>query len=127
MAARKTVTTAAGTKTVEDKDERIELSAAVDPSLGDDDLWNDLVTENPVPDLVIKGIRIPQPTKKQIEEWGKLVSENAPDAEKALMSPEAYESLSHAFDNLPLSAWRNFQQKFTNHIFGLDDAESLGK
>jgi hypothetical protein len=122
MAARKAVA-----KDADKVFERTELSAAVDDSLADDDLWNDLVTENPVPDLVIKGIRIPQPTKEQIEEWGKLVAVNAPDAEAALMSPEAYAAISHAFDHLPLSAWRNFQKRFTNHIFGLDDAESLGK
>lgn len=107
--------------------ERIELNDALDESLGDDDLWNDLVTDNPIPDLVIKGVRIPQPTKEQVEEWGKLVAVNAPDAEKALMSADAYATLSHAFDKLPLSAWRNFQKKFTNHIFGLTDEESLGK
>jgi len=125
MAAAARKVTAA--KDAEKTFERVELSAAVDESLGDDDLWNELVSENPVPDLVIKGIRIPQPTKEQIEEWGRLVAVNAPDAEKALMSPQAYSELSHAFDKLPLSAWRNFQKKFTNHIFGLDDAESLGK
>lgn len=107
--------------------ERIELGDAIDESLPEDDLWNDLVEENPVPDIVIKGIRIKQPTKAQVDEWSRLVAEQDPEAEKALMPADDYDKLKHFFDDLPLSAWRNFQQKFTNHIFGLEDLESLGK
>jgi hypothetical protein len=109
------------------KFQRIELNDAVIEDLGEDDLWNDLITEHPVPDLVVKGIRIPQPTKEQVDEWSKLVNANASDPERVLMPDEAYEALKHAFDKLPLSAWRNFQKRFTSHIFGLDDAETLGK
>jgi hypothetical protein len=123
MAARKNP----AAKDAEKVYERVELNDAIDESLGEDDLWNELVSDNPIPDLVIKGVRIPQPTKEQVEEWGKLVAVNAPDAEKALMSADAYTALSHAFDKLPLSAWRNFQKRFTNHIFGLTEEESLGK
>ena len=106
--------------------DRVELSDAIDESLGEDDLWNDIVSENPVPDIVVKGVRIKQPTKEQIDEWSKAVAANAPDPEKLLMPAEDYEALRHAFDKLPLSAWRNFQNRFTNHIFGLE-AESVGK
>lgn len=109
------------------KFQRVELNDAVIEDLGEDDLWNDLITEHPVPDLVVKGIRIPQPTKEQVDEWSKLVNANASDPERVLMPDEAYEALKHAFDKLPLSAWRNFQKRFTSHIFGLDDAETLGK
>lgn len=105
---------------------RVELNDAVDESLGEDDLWNDIITENPVPDIVVKGIRIKQPTKEQVDDWSARVAAGEADPEKALMPEADYEALKHAFDKLPLSAWRNFQTKFTNHIFGLD-AGSLGK
>lgn len=105
---------------------RVELDDAVVEDLDAADIWNDLVTENPVPDLVVKGIRIKQPTKAQVDEWSRRVAANDADPEKALMPEADYEALKHSFDNLPLSAWRNFQTRFTNHIFGLD-AESLGK
>jgi hypothetical protein len=108
------------------KIQRVEIADAVDDSLGEDDLWNDIITENPVPDLVVKGVRIKQPTKEQIDEWSKAVARNDTDPEKLLMPEEDYELLKHAFDKLPLSAWRNFQNRFTNHIFGLDQ-ETLGK
>jgi hypothetical protein len=106
--------------------ERVELRDAIDESLGEDDLWNDIVEENPVPDIVVKGVRIKQPTKEQIDAWSVAVAHNDPDPEKLLMPDEDYEALRHAFDKLPLSAWRNFQTRFTNHIFGLD-SESVGK
>lgn len=106
--------------------DRLELSDAIDESLAEDDLWNDIVSENPVPDIVVKGVRIKQPTKEQIDAWSIAVANNAPDPEKLLMPDEDYEKLRHAFDKLPLSAWRNFQTRFTNHIFGLDP-ESVGK
>lgn len=108
------------------KFDRVELRDAIDESLGEDDLWNDIIEENPVPDIVVKGVRIKQPTKEQIDEWSRLVAANAPDPEKVLMPEEDYDQLKHAFDKLPLSAWRNFQTRFTNHIFGLDP-ESVGK
>lgn len=122
MAAKKAAAEAEARKAFE----RVELADAIDESLGDDDLWNDIVEENPVPDIVVKGVRIKQPTKEQIDEWSKAVASNAPDPEKLLMPEEDYDKLRHAFDKLPLSAWRNFQTRFTNHIFGLDP-ESVGK
>lgn len=108
------------------KVDRVELADAVVEDLDEADVWNDIVTENPVPDLVVKGIRIRQPTKSQVDEWSRLVAANVVDPEKALLPEGDYEALKHAFDALPLSAWRNFQQRFTNHIFGLD-TETLGK
>lgn len=106
---------------------RVNLNDAVVEDLGEDDLWNELVAENAVPDFVIKGIRIPQPTKEQVDAWTAAVATGDSDPEQLLMSEDAYTELKHLFDNLPLSAWRNFQRRFTNHIFGLDDAETLGK
>lgn len=106
--------------------ERVDIADAIDDSLDESDLWNDIVTENPVPDIVVKGIRIKQPTKEQVDEWSARVARNDPDPEKALMPEADYEALKHAFDKLPLSAWRAFQNRFTNHIFGLEP-DSLGK
>lgn len=108
------------------KKDRVELNQAVIGDLDEADLWNDIVTDNPVPDIIVKGIRIKQPTKAQVDDWSARVARNEPDPERALMPEEDFEELKHAFDNLPLSAWRNFQTKFTNHVFGLD-AETLGK
>jgi len=105
--------------------ERVELDAAVDESLGDDDLWNDLVTENAVPAIVIKGIRIPQPTKEQVDEWSKRANE--PDSDTILMGADVYAKLQEAFRPLPISAYRNFQKRFMAHMFGLDDGGELGK
>jgi len=104
---------------------RIELEDAIDDTLGDDDLWNDIVTENPVPTLVIKGIRIPQPTKDQVDVWSKRANEA--ESDRLLMGDEAYEKLQAAFAPLPISAYRAFQRRFMNHMFGLSDAEELGK
>jgi hypothetical protein len=105
--------------------ERIELADAIDESLGDDDLWNDIVSENPVPALVIKGIRIPQPTKEQVDAWGKRAGE--PESDRILMGDNVYEALQEAFSRLPLSAYRNFQRHFMGHFFGIEDAGELGK
>jgi hypothetical protein len=129
MAARKTAAAQAEEQKAKSAADfkRINLNEAVDESLGEDDLWNELVAENAVPDFVIKGIRIPQPTKEQVDAWTEAVSKGSADPEQVLMSEDAYKELKHLFDNLPLSAWRNFQRRFTNHIFGLDDAETLGK
>lgn len=104
---------------------RTELADAIDETLEDDDQWNDIVTANAVPTFVIKGLRIPQPTKDQVDEWVKKA--NQPDADKILMGDEVYEKLVALFKPLPLSAYRNFQRQFMDHMFGTADAELLGK
>lgn len=105
--------------------ERIELGDAIDPSLPEEDQWNDIVSENAVPPLVIRGVTIRQPTKDQVDEWVK--NAHLPDADKILMGEDTYAELQAAFGKLPLSAYRNFQKLFMAHMFGTDDAELLGK
>lgn len=105
--------------------ERKELGDAIDESLGAGDLWNDIVSDSPVPPLVIKGIELRQPTKEQVDEWVKKA--NQPDADKILMGEEVYAKLQSEFKHLPLSAYRNFQRIFMDHMFGTADVESLGK
>lgn len=106
---------------------RTDLASAVDESLGDDDVWNDIIEDHPVPDFVVKGFRIPQPTKEQVDEWTRLAALDDPNPERVLMSKDAYENLKGAFNTLPLSAWRSFQRRFTSHVFGLSDPGAVGK
>lgn len=112
----------AGKATVID---RVEIDAAVDDTLAEDDQWNDFITSNPVPSMKVKGIVIPQPTKDQVDEWVKRAGE--PDADKILMGEDVYAALQEAFRPLPFSAWRNFQRAFMNQMFGSDDVATLGK
>lgn len=104
---------------------RTELAEAVDETLGDADLWNDIVSENAVPPLLIKGLEIRQPTKEQVDEWVK--NANLPDADRILMGDEVYDKLQELFKPLPLSAYRNFQRHFMDHMFGTSDVDVLGK
>lgn len=109
----------------EDKFARTEIDAAVDDTLADDDLWNDLVTSNPVPPLKIKGLIIPQPTKAQVDAWS--ANPNDPDADKILMGDELYAKVQDLFAKLPLSAYRNFQREYMSRMFGVADVGELGK
>lgn len=102
--------------------ERVELDAAVDESLGDDDLWNDLVTDHAVPPLKVKGIVLPQPTKEQVDVWRETSDVEA--GERVLLG-DKYDAIHELFNPLPQSAWANFNRKYLAHMFGMGDVDSL--
>lgn len=97
---------------------RVEVDEAVDDSLDVDDVWNDLITDNAVPPLKVKGIVLRQPTKKQVEAWRSNSDSIA--GEKILFGAETYDKLQDLFANLPQSAWTNFNNLYLKHMFGFD-------
>lgn len=102
--------------------ERTEIAAAVDASLDDDDLWNDLVTENAIPPMKVKGHFIPQPTKEQVDIW--RTASDPVVGEKALLGAQ-YDEVHGLFDHLPQSAWANFNKKYLKHFFNVGDPDDL--
>ena len=92
--------------------------------LDEDDLWSELVSENAVPPMKVKGIVIPQPTKKQVDAW--RVAQTAEDGERALFG-DLYDEIHALFVDQPEYVWENFNVKYLKHMFGSVDDEQLGK
>lgn len=96
---------------------------AVD-GLDADDLWSELITENAVPPMKVKGIIIPQPTKKQVDAW--RVAQTAEEGERALFG-DLYDEIHALFVDQPEYVWENFNLKYLRHMFGTSDDEQMGK
>lgn len=98
---------------------------AVEPvepvELDADDIWNELVTENAVPPMKIKGIVLEQPTVERMEEWRAAASVEA--GERALFGDE-YDRIKALFKGQHEYVWENFNKKYLKHMFGID-AEDL--
>lgn len=92
--------------------------------LAADDIWGELVSENVVPPLVVKGIVLPQPTKAQVDVW--RVATNVTEGEKALFGDQ-YDAIHELFRDQPEYVWENFNIKYLKHMFGAADDSTLGK
>ena len=101
--------------------ERVELNDAIDESLGENDIWNDLISSNSVPAVTVKGIELRQPTKAQVEAW--RASTDPVAGEIVLFGQETYDKLQKLFDPLPQSAWTNFNEWYLDHMFGIKVGE----
>lgn len=97
--------------------------AAVE-GLDEDDVWSQLVAENVVPPLKIKGVILPQPTKAQVDKW--RVAANAEEGERALFGDQ-YEAIHGIFKDEPEYIWENFNILYLKHMFGAGDENQLGK
>ncbi|ATN93988.1 tail assembly chaperone [Mycobacterium phage Kumao] len=92
--------------------------------LDEDDVWNDLVTENVVPPLKVRGIVLHQPTKDQVDRWRN--AKTVEEGERALFGDQ-YDAIHELFSNQPEYVWDNFNVKYLAHMFGIGDVESLKK
>lgn len=97
---------------------------AVDEGLDADDVWAELVSENLVPPLKVKGIVLRQPTKEQVDKW--RLSTTAEDGERALFGDQ-YEAIHDLFRSQPEYIWENFNLKYLKHMFGTGEEAQLGK
>lgn len=97
---------------------------ATPESLDEDDIWADLVSENVVPPLKVKGIVLPQPTKEQVDRW--RLATTAEEGERALFGDQ-YEAIHALFKSQPEYIWENFNVKYLKHMFGAGDSNELGK
>jgi hypothetical protein len=98
--------------------------AEVVDSLEEDDIWSDLVSENIVPPLKVKGVVLPQPTKKQVDQWRQATTPE--DGERALFG-DKYDAIHAIFKDEPEYVWENFNVKYLRHMFGAGDETQLGK
>lgn len=92
--------------------------------LDEDDVWSQLVSENAVPPLKIKGVVLPQPTKQQVDKW--RVAANAEEGERALFGDQ-YDAIHAIFKEEPEYIWENFNILYLKHMFGAGDESQLGK
>jgi hypothetical protein len=90
----------------------------------DDDIWSELVSENAVPPLKVKGVVLPQPTKEQVDKW--RLSTTAEEGERALFGDQ-YDAIHAIFKDQPEYVWENFNLKYLKHMFGTGDDSQLGK
>lgn len=93
----------------------------VEPELDSDDIWNELVTENAVPPMKVRGIVLEQPTVERMEQWRSASS--VEEGEKALFG-DKYEQVKSLFRGQKEYVWENFNKKYLLHMFGVD-AEDL--
>lgn len=93
--------------------------------LSPEDVWNDLISENVVPPLVVKGIVLEQPTIDQLAEYDAANDrgDNAA-AEKALFA-EHRDDLKALFAGEKKYVWDNFVKMYLEHMLGLGDPNSL--
>lgn len=100
-------------------------AAAVEPDgLDADDIWSELVSENAVPPMKVKGIVLHQPTKKQVDAW--RVSTTAEEGERALFGDQ-YDAIHALFVDQPEYIWENFNLAYLKHMFGTGDDAQMGK
>jgi hypothetical protein len=92
--------------------------------LEEDDIWSDLVSENVVPPLKVKGVVLPQPTKEQVDKWRQAT--NAEEGERALFG-DKYDAIHAIFKDEPEYIWENFNVKYLKHMFGAGEETQLGK
>lgn len=97
---------------------------AAETELDADDLWNQLVSENVVPPMKIKGVILNQPTKQQVDRWRQAA--NAEEGERALFG-EQYDAIHDIFRDQPEYVWENFNLLYLKHMFGAGDEGQLGK
>lgn len=89
-----------------------------------DDIWAELVAENHVPPLKVKGVVLPQPTKKQVDAW--RLAKSAEEGERALFGDQ-YDAIHEIFRDQPEYIWENFNLRYLKHMFGTGDDVELGK
>ena len=92
--------------------------------LDEDDLWSQLVGENVVPPMKVKGVVLPQPTKAQVDKW--RLATNAEEGERALFGDQ-YDAIHEIFASQPEYVWENFNVLYLKHMFGAGDETQLGK
>jgi len=92
--------------------------------LDDDDLWSQLISDNAVPPMKVKGVVLHQPTKAQVDAWRQATT--VEDGERALFG-EAYEAIHAIFKDEPEYVWENFNIVYLKHMFGAGDENQLGK
>lgn len=107
------------------KNAKATAAAAADvDGLDEDDIWSQLVSENAVPPMKVKGIVLHQPTKKQVDAW--RVSQTAEEGERALFGDQ-YDAIHALFVNQPEYVWENFNLAYLKHMFGTGDEAQMGK
>jgi hypothetical protein len=99
-------------------------AAVEESSLDEDDIWAELVSDNAVPPLKVRGIVLPQPTKQQVDAW--RVATSAEEGEKALFGDQ-YDAIHALFKEQPEYVWENFNVKYLKHMFGTAGESDLGK
>ena len=87
-----------------------------------DDIWEELVSENVVPPMKVRGIVLEQPTQKRVEQW--RLAQTAEEGEKALFG-DKYNAIKELFGDQPEYVWENFNIRYLKHFFGVGDDASL--
>ncbi len=99
------------------------VKKVVEPvGLDADDIWEELISENVVPPMKVKGVVLEQPTQKRVELW--RVAKNAEEGERALFG-DKYDAIKALFSDEPEYIWENFNIKYLKHMFGVGDDAAL--
>jgi hypothetical protein len=88
----------------------------VEESLDDDDYWTELVTENKVPPMKVKGIVLEQPTADVVDQWR---AGGVEDEEKLLFG-DKYDDIKSLFRGQPNYVRENFFKAYLKHMFGIE-------
>lgn len=89
----------------------------VEVELDSDDYWNEIVSENVVPPMKVKGIVLEQPTVERMEEW--RAAANVEAGERALFG-EQYDAIKGLFKGQLNYKWENFNRIYLKHMFGVE-------
>ncbi|OQW34510.1 MAG: hypothetical protein A4E20_10850 [Nitrospira sp. SG-bin2] len=96
------------------------------PELDADDYWNEIVSENVVPPMKVKGIVLEQPTVTRMDLWREAgVKGDGVAGEKALFG-DNYEAIKNLFKDEPEYRWENFNRAYLRHMFGVDGDDLKG-
>lgn len=87
----------------------------VEETLEDDDYWTQLVTENVIPPMRVKGIVLRQPSAGAVEAW-----EASGQTDDKLILGEQHDAIQELFKAEPLSAKKNFYRSYMKHMFGIE-------
>lgn len=87
-----------------------------------DDIWDELVSENVVPPMKVRGIVLEQPSVTQVEAW--RAAKSAEEGERALFGDQ-YDAIKKLFADQKEYVWENFNIAYLKHMFGIGDDEGL--
>lgn len=89
--------------------------AEPEAELDADDYWTELVTENAVPPMKVKGIVLEQPTSEVVDKWqaGGMVDDK-------LIFGDQFEAIEALFKDQPVYVKRNFNAAYMKHMFGIE-------
>lgn len=80
-----------------------------------DDYWTELISENVVPPMKVKGIVLEQPTSEVVEKW-----QAGGMSDDKLIFGDQYDEVEALFKDKPVYVKKNFFAAYMKHMFGIE-------